>query len=305
MSIALTTFGSDRRLVLGNAEAIRQPIYMGYVGKVGTADAGTDVITSAAHGLVLNTKILVLGATPPAGLTTGFYYFARDITTNTFKVSATSGGAAIDLTTTGTSWTFVKVEWTTMQIGIRLAIDATGSLAGTPRLAFGLCSGSNGYGSVSSSLVIGTRTGGMGAYHAGPPAYFETDGNIPYFKKVGAVFTNYTSGGPAQFAMSSDTASRCALFLTITRANTNYSLHSGGPITNAGAQSDVTDNQFLQMMEIPSMPSLVGVKTGYGQMSAAVNVPVDENDGVLDHLFVYWDRSSTPMGFDIKHRLVA
>lgn len=73
-----------------------------------TADDATDVITSASHGLNDGDVIYVRsGTTLPAGLTADTAYHVRDKTTHTFKVSATAGGSAVDITTTGTgthSW---------------------------------------------------------------------------------------------------------------------------------------------------------------------------------------------------------
>lgn len=68
-----------------------------------TADAATDVITSPAHGFADTNQIVFYGGTPPAGLTEGTIYFARDVTTDTFKVAATSGGVAINLTSAGSN----------------------------------------------------------------------------------------------------------------------------------------------------------------------------------------------------------
>jgi len=62
------------------------------------ADTTADTITAAAHGLADTDKIVFVGDTPPAGLIEGTVYYVRDATTNTFKVAATSGGVAIDLT---------------------------------------------------------------------------------------------------------------------------------------------------------------------------------------------------------------
>lgn len=78
----------------------------------GTAqvDAGSDVtnndIESTAHGLVLDDRVMfeaLEGLTIPAGLTAGTLYFviSTGITTDSFRVSATSGGAAIDITAAG------------------------------------------------------------------------------------------------------------------------------------------------------------------------------------------------------------
>ena len=58
----------------------------------------TDIVYSTAHGYADTTKIVFFNGTPPTGLTEGTVYFVRDSTTDTFKVTATSGGTAIDLT---------------------------------------------------------------------------------------------------------------------------------------------------------------------------------------------------------------
>ncbi len=66
-----------------------------------TVVLATDVFTSVAHGLVDTNKIVFINGTAPGGLTEGTIYFVRDATTDTFKVAATSGGAAIDITSAG------------------------------------------------------------------------------------------------------------------------------------------------------------------------------------------------------------
>lgn len=58
----------------------------------------TDLVQSVAHGYADTQKIAFFNGTPPGGLTEGTVYFVRDSTTDTFKVAATAGGAAIDLT---------------------------------------------------------------------------------------------------------------------------------------------------------------------------------------------------------------
>lgn len=62
-----------------------------------TMVAATDVFTSVAHGFADTNQIVFWGDTVPTGLTEGTIYFARDCTTDTFKVAATSGGTAIDV----------------------------------------------------------------------------------------------------------------------------------------------------------------------------------------------------------------
>jgi len=66
-----------------------------------TADAGTDTITATAHGLINGETLRFKGGDLPAGLSQVTVYFVRDVTTNTFKVAATGGGTAINITDAG------------------------------------------------------------------------------------------------------------------------------------------------------------------------------------------------------------
>jgi hypothetical protein len=67
-----------------------------------TADASTDVLAATDHGYQNGTclKFTTTG-TLPGGLATSTRYYVRDRTQHTFKVSATRGGAPIDLTSAG------------------------------------------------------------------------------------------------------------------------------------------------------------------------------------------------------------
>lgn len=78
--------------------------------KVFTADLTTDVLTSTAHGLVANQTVTVrnAGGGLPAGLLATLKYYVRDVTANTFKLSLTAGGAAIDITSNGTGTQYVS-----------------------------------------------------------------------------------------------------------------------------------------------------------------------------------------------------
>lgn len=74
-----------------------------------TADAGTDEFTSSAHGLSNGQRVLLTtSGTLPGGVTTLTQYYVVNSATNTFKVAATSGGTAINITSTGSgthTWT--------------------------------------------------------------------------------------------------------------------------------------------------------------------------------------------------------
>lgn len=80
-----------------------------------TVNTSTDVITATNHGWTNGTAVVLrTTGTIPGGLVAGdsiygqaTVYYIRDITTNTFKVSQTLNGAAIDITSTGSGSNFV------------------------------------------------------------------------------------------------------------------------------------------------------------------------------------------------------
>ena len=92
------------------------PTFHGYAPVNGSTILGVatvlnagDVFTNYAHGLVNGDQILfksILGAAIPTGISAGVLYFVVGVTTNTFQVAATSGGAAIAISSDD------EVEWT-------------------------------------------------------------------------------------------------------------------------------------------------------------------------------------------------
>jgi hypothetical protein len=66
-------------------------------------DPTTDVFRCPAHGLSDTNTVVVYNGTAPGGLTLGTVYFVRDATADTFKLAATSGGVALDITSAGSA----------------------------------------------------------------------------------------------------------------------------------------------------------------------------------------------------------
>ncbi len=74
----------------------------GYGTAVTFTAATSDIITASSHGLSDGNIIFVTTTgTLPAGLSVNTPYYVRDSTTNTFKVSTSAGGSAVDITSTG------------------------------------------------------------------------------------------------------------------------------------------------------------------------------------------------------------
>lgn len=68
-----------------------------------TIDETTDRVNQTAHGFADNTPIYITSLTGGAGLTNNTVYFVRNSTANDYQLSATTGGAAINITTAGTT----------------------------------------------------------------------------------------------------------------------------------------------------------------------------------------------------------
>jgi hypothetical protein len=81
----------------------------GGAGKDFTVASATDKFTSAAHGFLDGDAIVLrTGLVPGAPLAAGTVYYVRDKEVNAFKLAATAGGAAIDISSDG-SGTAVKL----------------------------------------------------------------------------------------------------------------------------------------------------------------------------------------------------
>ena len=84
-----------------------------------TGDASTDVITATGHNYVNGQVIRFVGLAGGSGLSNATNYFVRDAATNTFKVSTTSTGAAVNFTTNITSGSAIAVQETvTMRLRV-------------------------------------------------------------------------------------------------------------------------------------------------------------------------------------------
>lgn len=69
-----------------------------------TAIAAGDLITIPAHTLAVNDRIVfysAYGSTLPTGITEGIQYFVKTVSANDITISATEGGATLDITAAG------------------------------------------------------------------------------------------------------------------------------------------------------------------------------------------------------------
>lgn len=93
-----------------------------------TANASTDIITSAGHNLHNGDPLTVSSTTTlPAGLSAGVTYFVISVTTDTFQLAATPGGSAINITSAGTgTHSFLVADGTTDAVFVEVWEKAGG-----------------------------------------------------------------------------------------------------------------------------------------------------------------------------------
>jgi hypothetical protein len=111
----VVAFGVWSALTVGDCYQVGWFSTVAGLGLVRTADATANDVQSVAHGLVANDRVVfevIEQLTVPTGLTAGTLYhvIATGLTTDAFRVSTTQGGAAVDITGTGSAiWRKVTV----------------------------------------------------------------------------------------------------------------------------------------------------------------------------------------------------
>lgn len=88
----------------------KDPADLGTALPTVTATAATDLVNSTAHGLVAGDTVVFTALTGGAGLSTDttYYVIASGLVANSFKVSTTKGGAAVDITSDASAATAYK-----------------------------------------------------------------------------------------------------------------------------------------------------------------------------------------------------
>lgn len=102
-------------------------------GTTFTANAGTDVITAATHGLSAGQVLLLDSSTTlPGGLSQYTLYYVINPTTNTFQLATSAGGSAVNITDAGTGTHSYHTQFKVPDSRGRVMIGAgTGTKAAT------------------------------------------------------------------------------------------------------------------------------------------------------------------------------
>jgi microcystin-dependent protein len=93
-------------------------------GTTCTADDTTDTITATSHGLNNNDVVLFSnsGGTLPGGLSSNTIYYVVSATTDTFKVSTSQGGSAVDITSVGSGTHYFHTQFRNIDMRGRMPL---------------------------------------------------------------------------------------------------------------------------------------------------------------------------------------
>lgn len=181
--------------------------------------------------------------------------------------------------------------WTTLRVGLRLHMRNIGTdITGTPRFAFGLCSGtSNIFGDASVTHFVGALSSAASwTYGTGTPNYYYDPSQMVPAKKVGSTLTTGATFGQSVFAASAAVGGserRAMMFVDITTGSPNYTLKLWA--SGTATIPDQSNATFLAQME-NNPPSLANYTYSAGK-TIAVN---EGTDGTLNAINVSWDRTT-------------
>lgn len=196
--------------------------------------------------------------------------------------------------------------WTKVRFAIRFSFDGSANITGTPLLFMGMCGGVvNGYANTYAN-ALGFASISSTWTLAGTPAYY---GN-PLFKARKRLDTTNIDGSNnfSAYLGAAPASIRNALVVEITKGSPNFTLNAVCPTTTAGAQTDISELQLVNMMEAATMAGAAAVVSGYGEAGASnFSVAMDEAaNGYLDCFDIYWDRSTVPLEIsNIYHRRIS
>ncbi len=120
------TYRADRCVSIeGDLMKIRMWTELGTQQAV-TASASTDVFTCSGHGFINKDRVRFEGVVGGSPIVAGTTYYVQSVTTNTFKIAATHGGTAINITSDMTAGT-VKLVRTNVAAPVPRILGLTGA----------------------------------------------------------------------------------------------------------------------------------------------------------------------------------
>lgn len=203
--------------------------------------------------------------------------------------------------------------WTKIRIGLRLTVPVIASVTGTPNLVIGVCNGTSaGFADLLTNNFCGIRTTSGTWVFGGTPAVDGYNSQVVWkvCKRIAAVLTDHGTGaitGATNTYVAGTESIRSAVIIQIEKGSPNYTFRIVVPSSATAGQTDVSDGQFKQFMELDASLSSPGsIITNYTTFVSNNTLAMDETNGDLDTINIFWDRTAVDCQIsDVDHRLVA
>ena len=219
----------------------------------------TDAITLATHGFAVGNTVVYNneGGTQNIGLTSGTTYYVVAVTTDTIKLSATSGGSVINLTSAGGS-----------EVHSIRGTAATGTVAVSSGELGAVTITSTGFGYTSNPNVTITDSGGTGGL---------INVNVGYSLgevTIGNIGSEYSSAPAVSFALATGdtTGTGAAGTAVIGKPIDTVTLTAGGRGYSIAPTVEIVGGEPTTPAELtPTFDKKTGVITGITITNAGVN----------------------------------
>ena len=179
-------------------------------------------------------------------------------------------------------------NWTKIRIGVRMCINGTASITGSPRFVMGVCSGTSNpwnNGSAITTHFVGASSS-TASWNLSSGVYFVNTGSIDWrpTKRVGTAET-FGSNISLLIVPAVSISKRWMYFLDITKGSPNFTLSGFSPNGTGAADASYADFLATVAVEVPSVGSYV--------FGTSRTLAVDETaDGSLDSVCIAWNRTA-------------
>jgi hypothetical protein len=178
-------------------------------------------------------------------------------------------------------------DWSKLRLAMRLQPrDSGAQIAGTPRFAAGVCSGTAApwnNGSAATTHFVGLLTNSATWTRvAGPPPYYSID-EIHPCKRVGTTQTvGASSAALARWFSNPEITTNSLYFVDITKGSPDFTLRGFTRINTTASSFSQADFLAAAIVESPTV-----AQHSFG---TARTLAVDEADGALNAVNLAWDR---------------
>lgn len=198
-----------------------------------TCDNTTDLITLSTHGFTLDMPLTFQGSVAPTGLTFGTTYYARDISTNTFGVAASPGGAAINFTTNGTSVVVITnlIGQEVCELVGLTSITSAGATSTFEAPSGANTAGNEPGGNTTFYITLSTDTAALQSFPGTAAVVPNVAGSPGHHAMVDASYTNgsFTRTKTATFSTSEGNSSAIRKLYVSSSLNGGVTGNQGGP----------------------------------------------------------------------------